>query len=111
MSDEEDSEEEFYQGRLKGNSKTSVESVKRELQNMLKSPLSHQKYGGAYPTMSGGMPQDVLAKKEEKAVDALQSNLKYTQNLLRNTKRPDTTQNKFKGFKKRKQKSKQNSNL
>jgi len=108
LSDEEDSEEEFYQGRLKGNSKTSVESVKRELQNMLRSPLSHQKYGGAYPTMSGGMPQDVLAKKEEKAVDALQSNLKYTQNLLRNTKRPDRPQNKFKGFKKRKQKSKQN---
>ena len=107
LSDEEDSEEEFYQGRLEGNSKTSVEHVKRELQHMLKSPLSHQVYGGAYPTMGGGMPTDVLAKKEEKAVDALQSNLKYTQNLLRSKKRPEKHQNKFKGFKKKKQKSQQ----
>jgi len=107
LSDEEDSDEEFYQGRLNGNSKTSVENVKKELQNMLRSPLSHQKYGGSYPTMGGGMPKDVLVKKEEKAVDALQSNLKYTQNLLRNKKRPEKPENKFKGFKKRKQKTKQ----
>ena len=92
---------------MNGNSKTSVENVKKELQNMLRSPLSHQKYGGSYPTMSGGMPTDVLVKKEEKAVDALQSNLKYTQNLLRNKKRPEKPENKFKGFKKRKQKTNQ----
>ena len=52
--------------------------------------------------MGGGIPTDVLARKEEKAVEALQSNLKYTQNLLRNKKRPEKHQNKFKGFKKRK---------
>jgi len=107
LSDEEDSEEEFYQGRLEGNSKTSVEVVKKELQQMLRTPLSHQVYGGAYPTMGGGMPTDVLVRKEERAVEALQSNLKYTQNLLRNKKRPEKHQNKFKGFKKRKQKAKQ----
>merc|ERR1712025_556431 len=107
LSDEEDSEEEIYQGKLLGNNKTSAENVKRELQNMLRSPFSHQVYGGAYPTMSGGMPVDILAKKEEKAVEALQSNLKYTQNLLRSKKRPEKPQNKYKGFKKRKQKSKQ----
>ena len=105
LSDDEDSDEEFYQGRLVGNSKNTVEYVKMELQKMLKSPLSHQVYGGAYPTMGGGMPTDVLTMKEETAVDALQNNLKYTQNLLRSKKRPDKPQNKFKGFKKKKQKA------
>ena len=50
------------------------------------------------------MRTDVLSRKEGKAVDALQSNLKYTQNLLRNKMRPEKHQNKFKGFKKWKQK-------
>ena len=84
-----------------------MEQVKKELQNMLRTLLSDHMYGGAYPTMGGGMPTDVLARKEEKAVDALQNNLKYTQNLLRSKKRPDKPQNKFKGFKNRKQKAKQ----
>ena len=52
------------------------------------------------------MRTDVLSRKEGKAVDALQSNLKYTQNLLRNKMRPEKHQNKFKGFKKWKQKDK-----
>jgi len=102
LSDENDSEEEFYQGRLEGNSKQSVEHVKKQLQQMLKSPLTQQVYGGSYPTMGGGLPTDLLNKKAEKAVDALQSNLKYTQNLLRGKKKPEKHQNKFKGFKKKK---------
>ena len=60
------------------------ELVKKELQQMLRTPLSHQVYGGACPTtMGGGMPTDMLARKEEKAVDAPQTNSNYTQNLLR----------------------------
>lgn len=47
-SDEEDSDEELP-GQAGGNSKTSVEVVKKELQQMLRTP-SHQVYRGAYPT-------------------------------------------------------------
>ena len=49
--------------------------MKKELQVMLKTPFDHQVYGGAYPTMGGGMPVDVMVKKEEKAVEVLKNNL------------------------------------
>jgi len=100
LSEDEDSEEEFYQGRLEGNGKNGVDAVKKELQVMLKTPFDHQVYGGAYPTMGGGMPADVLVKKEEKAVEVLKNNLKYTQKLLKSNK-SDKKRKRFKGFKKR----------
>jgi len=100
LSEDEDSEEEFYQGRLEGNGNNGVDVVKKELQVMLKTPFDHQVYGGAYPTMGGGMPVDVMVKKEEKAVEVLKNNLKYTQNLLKSNK-SDKKRKRFKGFKKR----------
>ena len=49
--------------------------------------------------MSGTFNSDVLMKKEEKAVDVLENNLKFTKNLLRSKK-----SNQRKKFKNKKQK-------
>ena len=56
--------------------------------------------------MSGGLITNGLVKKEEKAVDVLENNLKYTKNLLRGKKTGhNVNKNKFKGFKKKKKSS------
>ena len=65
----------------------------------MKIPLTQHSYGGSYPTMSGTFNSDVLMKKEEKAVDVLENNLKFTKNLLRSKK-----SNQKKKFKNKKQK-------
>ena len=49
--------------------------------------------------MSGSVSNGVLVKKEEKAVDVLESNLQYTKQLLRSSQ-----SNTKKKFKKKKQK-------
>lgn len=78
-----DEEEECYQGRRKANSKAQIGQARRDLETCLKIPLTQQSYGGSYPTMSGTVISGSLLKKEEKAVDVLQNNLKFTKNLLR----------------------------
>ena len=62
------------------------------------------KFVGAYPTMSGGVITNGLIQKEEKAVDVLEKNLKYTKKLLRGKKSNTVKKPKFK--KKQKSKSK-----
>jgi len=103
---DEDEEEEIYQGRKKtsADQKNQISQVRWQLQQSLKIPLSQHGFGGAYPTMSGGVITNGLIQKEEKAVDVLEKNLKYTKKLLRGKKTSTVKKPKFK--KKQKSKSK-----
>jgi len=103
---DEDEEEEIYQGRKKtsADKKNQISQVRWQLQQSLKIPLSQHGFGGAYPTMSGGVITNGLIQKEEKAVDVLEKNLKYTKKLLRGKKTNTVKKPKFK--KKQKSKSK-----
>ena len=86
-------------GRRKTDNKVEIAQARRDLETCLKIPLTQHSYGGSYPTMSGTFNSDVLMKKEEKAVDVLENNLKFTKNLLRSKK-----SNQKKKFKNKKQK-------
>jgi hypothetical protein len=44
-------------------------------------------YGGAYPTMGGLLPTEVLSRRKETAVECLASNLRATENLLKGKKK------------------------
>ena len=100
----------MYQGRKKTSldTKNQISQTRWELQQSLKVPLAQHGFGGSYPTMSGSLVQDILilVKKDEKAVEVLENNLKYTKNLLRGKKTGVKKDNKFKGFKKRQKKQK-----
>merc|ERR1712198_58261 len=98
--------EETDQGRKKtsADKKNQISQVRWQLQQSLKIPLSQHGFGGAYPTMSGGVITNGLIQKEEKAVDVLEKNLKYTKKLLRGKKSNTVKKPKFK--KKQKSKSK-----
>ena len=104
---DDDEEEEVYQGRKKTSSdqKNQISQTRWELQQCLKIPLSQHGFGGAYPTMTGGVLKDVFVKKDENAVECLEKNLKYTKNLLRGTK-SNVKKDKFKGFKKKQKQKK-----
>jgi hypothetical protein len=43
-------------------------SVRRELQQMLRSPLLMTEYGGRYPTMLGHLPEPVLRPGQAKNI-------------------------------------------
>ena len=105
---DEDEEEEVYQGRKKTSSdtKNQISQTRWELQQSLKVPLAQHGFGGSYPTMLGSLVQDILVKKDEKAVEVLENNLQYTKNLLRGKKTTGVKKDKFKGFKKRQKKQK-----
>ena len=105
---DDDEEEEVYQGRKKTTSdtKSQISQTRFELQQSLRIPLTQTGYGGAYPTMSGSLIKDMFVKKEEKAVEVLEKNLKYTKNLLRGKKNNNVKKDRFKGFKKRQKKGK-----
>merc|ERR1719278_356928 len=94
-----DEEEECYQGRRKTDNKVEITQARRDLETSLKIPLTQHSYGGSYPPMSGSISTGVLVKKEVKAVDVLENNLKYTKQLLRSSQ-----SNNKKKFKKKKQK-------
>merc|ERR1712029_310440 len=66
---DDDEEEEVYQGRKKTSSdqKNQISQTRWELQQCLKIPLSQHGFGGAYPTMTGGVLKDVFVKKDENA--------------------------------------------
>ena len=76
-----------------------IAQARRDLETSLKIPLTQHSYGGSYPTMSGCVSTGGLVKKDEKAVDVLENNLKYTKQLLRSSQ-----SNTKKKFKKKKQK-------
>jgi len=104
LSDEGDSEEEFYQGRQQGtgprkSSKQEVLVARAALDSLLRAPVDQAVYGGAYPTMGGLLPGQVLAPKVVTAVDTLANDLNSTKSILKGGAKP-ARRKKFKKKKK-----------
>jgi hypothetical protein len=56
------------QGYEDAQSRQAIVSVRRELQQMLRSPLLMTEYGGRYPTMLGHLPEPVLRPDQAKNI-------------------------------------------
>jgi hypothetical protein len=59
------------QGYEDAQSRQAIVSVRRELQQMLRSPLLMTEYGGRYPTMLGHFPEPVLRPGQAKNLYSL----------------------------------------
>jgi len=90
---EDDSDEEFYQGQLQGkggsgvSSKQEVAVARAALNGLLATPLDQAGYCGAYPTMGGLLPGEVLAPKKEDAVESLEASITSSKALLKGNPR------------------------
>jgi len=88
--------------------KQKIEIAKKELSSLLKTPLVVSEFTGKYPTQSGCLPENLCKPRELSAVDALQSDVANSENILKKkTSKTNTNARIFKGFKKRKKNSKQ----
>jgi len=90
---EDDSDEEFYQGQLQGkggsgvSSKQEVAVARAALNGLLATPLDQAGYCGAYPTMGGLLPNEVLAPIKEDAVESLEASITSSKALLKGNPR------------------------
>jgi len=86
---EDDSDEEFYQGLQTGkngsgvSTKQQVAAARVALNSLLSTPLDQASYCGAYPTMGGLLPGEVLAPKKEDAVESLEASISSSKALLK----------------------------
>jgi hypothetical protein len=62
------------QGYEDAQSRQAIVSVRRELQQMLRSPLLMTEYGGRYPTMLGHLPEPVLRPGQAKNMLFIEDN-------------------------------------
>merc|ERR1712060_190160 len=90
---EDDSDEEFYQGLQTGkngsgvSTKQQVVVARAALNSLLNTPLDQASYCGAYPTMGGLLPGEVLAPKKEDAVESLEASISSSKALLKGNQR------------------------
>jgi len=86
---EDDSDEEFYQGLQTGkngsgvSTKQQVAVARAALNSLLNTPLDQASYCGAYPTMGGLLPGEVLAPKKEDAVESLEASISSSKALMK----------------------------
>ena len=102
----------YLQGKETAVHKQKVESARRELTDLLRTPLINSEFCGRYPTMSGRLPTKLFRAADASAVEALQKDQMSSQNILKkkNKKPAGNADKKFKGFKNKKKKKAVESN-